>query len=360
MLRLDAFNVLSKHPQFANTSVCQMLRKNLLGFVDVGARGGVHDYVMALASLTNVVGFEPDMAECQRVENSKSALPWAKFHMLPYALGESAADKTLHLLSAATNHSLLPPNSLYVNRYNMQKNWTLVGQESLSTVTLDHVFKTELPEFFADFIKLDTQGTEYEILLGSHQTLTQQTTAIVCEVAFCELYKGQKLFSEVEMLLRDYQFSFYGFMPIHTRSKKILDKTTHVTKERALYADAVFFKDPLSDPAIQLSQRQWVALLSAAILLGYFDFALELVSQTQFELHLSEREILSQLIREISHLDPRTTRNSLGDLVAIVDENHAMANILVGNFVDRRRHFCDYDDVLNVSPLPNHYEASCD
>lgn len=357
MQKFNGQNDLINHPLFNTCAASIELQKTKLGFIDVGARGGVHDYVLPVAALTSVLGFEPDEEECERLRQSKNAAMWAKFNALPFALADAHAEKTLHLISASTNHSLLAPNPVFVQRYNMQKNWTLIGSEKMETVTLDSVLGEHAPDFFADFIKLDTQGTEYEIILGGLETLAKQTTTIICEVAFCELYQGQKLFSEVEMLLRDNQFSFYGFMPIHTRSKKLLDKKRHVTTERALYADAVFFKDPLSMPEISLNQRQIYALFTAALLLGYYDYALELATATWLKASdAAETQRVTTLVMELSALDPVQTVNTLNKLVSEVENNHSMANVLVGSFVDRRRAYCDYDDILNVSPLPASYE----
>ncbi len=357
MQKLTDRNSLLNNPHFKASAAFKELQQTKLGFIDIGARGGVHDYVLPVAGLTSVLGFEPDEAECQRLCASKNAEQWAAFNMLPFALAEQATEKTLHLVSASTNHSLLPPNPVFVERYNMQKNWTLVGKEKMLAVTLDAVLHEQLPDYFADFIKIDTQGTEYEIILGGLATLAKQTTTMVCEVAFCELYQGQKLFSEVEMLLRENQFSFYGFMPIHTRSKKLLDKKNQVTTERAFYADAVFFKDPLSMPAIKLSQRQIYALFTTVILLGYYDYALELAMATWLKVaDETEKQHIHSLIMELSTLDPAQTVDSLNKLMSEVKNNQPMANVLVGSFVDKRRAYCDYDDILNVSPLPASYD----
>ena len=45
--------------------------------------------------------------------------------------------------------------------------------------------------------------------------------------------------------LREWDFSFFGFTHLATRSRKGLDKHNTLGRERALWADAVFFKDPL-------------------------------------------------------------------------------------------------------------------
>ncbi|HEX4046059.1 MAG TPA: FkbM family methyltransferase [Gammaproteobacteria bacterium] len=350
-----SLNSLADHPLFIDSAVGKSLRMTPLGFIDVGARGGAHDIVDPLAKLTAVLGFEPDQAECARLLSLPAVYePWAAFHLEPVALADKKAAAELVLLSAATNHSLLPPNTEFTQRYNMEK-WQEIGRESLRTELLDTVlFSQQLNQYsWGEFIKLDTQGTEYEILQGATRMLNERTVAIVTEVAFCELYKGQKLFSEIELMLREYGFSFYGFTKLHGRSCKLLDKQTHMTVERAFYADAVFFKDPLpgAPQRKKVSDRGIYVLFSAALLLGYYDFALELASKTWIN---NEKELLviKALISQFATHAPDDTHLAVTALVKRVDEQPALANVIVGGFVDQRRRVCNYDDVLNVNVLP--------
>lgn len=350
-------NSLLNHPGFSDSEIARSLRHTPLGFIDIGARGGAHDMVEPIAANTAVLGFEPDAEECARLlANNQVTEPWAQFALEPVALADSRATARLHLLSAATNHSLLPPNRDFTTRYQMIK-FHEVGTATLETTTLDAVlFGTRASELhWGEFIKIDTQGTEYDILVGAAETLAQRCVAVVTEVSFCEIYKGQKLFSEVEQLMRRSGFSFYGFMPIHTRSRKLLDKRTHVTAERALYTDAVFFKDPLaggycSDP---LSRRQAHVLFTVALLLRYYDFALELAQETW--LTDASKEERGRIVRLVGDLAAAPAEHSVHSVEALLNQVRAapeLANVCVGNFVDRRRRVCDYDDVLNISPLP--------
>ncbi len=355
MFSLSGRCSLSSHPLFVNSEPGEALSRMPLGFIDVGARGGAHDVVDPIADITAVLGFEPDVAECHRLMSIPAVYqPWAKFELVPVAVADKVDEATLHLLSANTNHSLLPPNSVFTQRYNMVK-WLEIGKEKLNTDLMDNVVFSEkyINTYFGEFIKLDTQGTEYEVLKGSSRTLDERTVAIVTEVAFCELYQGQKLFSEVEMLLRSHGFSFYGFSKFHGRSCKLLDKNNQTTAERAFYADAVFFKDPLSRlPNSQnLSTRSIYALYTCALLLGYYDFALELASK-YFAKEVSQLDNVKRLISEVSHLSPEQTISDLIKISEDVKAQPSQANIIVGGFVDRRRRLCNYDDVLNVSVLP--------
>lgn len=353
---------------FSTSRIGRSLKEQPLGFYDIGARGGAHDIVDPIASLVSVVGFEPDKNECDRIKNSEElASRYASLEVLPVALSDDEKQVTLHLVSSATNHSLLPPNVSFVDRYNMNEKWTLVGIEQWHATTLDRLIFPEAEsnrEFVpAEFLKIDTQGTEFEILSGARRTLLEQTVAVVTEVSFAEIYEGQKLFSEVELLMRDLGFTFYGFSNgPHSRSKKVLDKRHHVTAERIMYADAVFFKDPLkgtsakSNKEFSFGDRQCFSLFTVAVLLGYYDFALELASQTWLK-HASpeENNKITKLIDTVSYKSAAQTEDEVVELHKSVKNEPGLANVIVGSFVDKRRRNCNYDDILNVSPLPTSY-----
>ncbi len=347
-------NFLTQNPLFTESNPGKALKANPLGFIDIGARGGVHLIVDALAKYTSVLAFEPDLEECERLRKDKHiAEHWSEFLLYPVALSNQQGEASLKLLSSDTNHSLLSPNSDFVDRYNMVK-WKEIGQCPLMTDTLDHVLFNELADHSncGEFLKIDTQGTEYEILEGAKRTLTERTVAVVCEVSFCELYKNQKLFSDVESFLRQYGFSFYGFPLFHHRSCKYLSKEQYATRERAFYGDAVFFKDPFHPSKnIKLSERQSYTLFTCALLLGYYDFALELAKKNWVKNPEEETRIQS-LIQQCAITEPQEAVVAVRALLNQVSQSPEEANVIVGSFVDQRRHLCDYNDVMNVSPLP--------
>lgn len=347
---MNRFNALTNHPLFQQLAPAQTFKSLPMGFIDVGARGGAHELVEPVAALTAVLGFEPDEPEYERMLKDESITKnWANFALEPIALADKKADATLHLLSAPTNHSLLPPNTDFTQRYNMVK-WVEVGTWPLKTELMDTILfgKRQAEQNWGEFIKIDTQGTEYEILMGSKKMLSERTVAVVTEVSFSELYRGQKLFSEVEILLREHGFTFYGFHTIHSRSMKQLDKFSQVGAERAMYADAVFFKDPLPGTAYKgsLSIRQQHVLFVCALLLNYYDFALELAAKT-WASKPEEIGTVKALIAELAHLPQENTVHEVIQLAEKVRAKPASANIYAGKFADKRRPFFDYDDVMN-------------
>lgn len=237
-----------------------------LGFVDIGARGGVHSLVQPIARFVDVLGFEPDKNACAGLNATIG--PWSYLRFLQVALSHRAGVATLWHCAASTNDSLRPV-SHFVDRYKMVK-FAQTGSEEIQTETLDRVL-ADIPEQ-GEFLKIDTQGTEYEILCGARRTLKERTAAIYCEVEFAQIYRGQKLFGDVEVFLREHGFSFLGFDNMSYRSR-----TPWKGRERLLHADALFIKDPIEQEHMSVRQTQVAAM--ACLLCGYGDFAKEIMER---------------------------------------------------------------------------------
>lgn len=249
----------------------EWFRARPLGFVDVGARGGVHPLVAPIASQVAVLGFEPDEEACSAL--NREAHPYAALVCLPVALSNREGHALLYRFAASTNDSLCPVNQRFVDRYRMEK-FRPSGPESwVPVTTLDAALLGHPGQ--GEFLKLDTQGTEYEVLEGAKRTIGESTVAIYCEVEFHPIYRGQALFGDVAGLLGVHGFSFFGFDNIGHRSRQFLGKTGK--GERWLHADAVFFKDPLEPRNAEMSERERQVVFTAAMLTGYIDFSMELV-----------------------------------------------------------------------------------
>jgi hypothetical protein len=202
---------------------------------------------------------------------------------------------------------------------------------------------------WGEFLKIDTQGTELEILQGARRTLRERTAAIFVEVEFCQIYERQKLFSDLELFLRGEGFSFFGFHSTHERSRKFLDKRRFAGRERLLHADAVFFKDPLHPGQRgRMPARHGFTVLICALLCGYFDFALEIVeSSLEGNFEEGDRRSLVELVEKLAAYPPGATAAAATSLAAAVKDKPESANIAVGRFADARRAIANYEDVLD-------------
>lgn len=343
-------DALLKNPLFQATSLSQLLRTQPLGFVDIGARGGTHPLVEQVAAGTAVLGFEPDEAECARLKQDPEARdPWASFDLEPIALWNREGVVPVHLCVVDVNNSILPVNEAFSGRYSIAK-LAPKGKISVRATTLDKVLFGAYADrpHFGEIIKIDTQGAEYEILEGAKRTLDERCVAVIAEVWFCEAYKGVKQFSEVELLLRERGFSFYGFDSLHLRSRRKLNKQRQVGRERYLWADAVFLKDPLpgGPRPVSLSDRQMKVLFLCALFLGYFDFALELASAGWTKNDAVEASAVSALVHGLATPSPDAAVKEVVALAESVRASPDQALVRVGQFVDRRRYLFDYDDLV--------------
>lgn len=332
-------SLLTQSPEFRSSSLQTLFEAAPLGFVDIGARGGVHEIVEPFASHTAVVGFEPDPEECRIMTEAvaQDGSPFASFDLEAVGLAGFTGEAQLHRINAPTNDSLREPNASYVKRYNMVK-WQKLGELTVPVTTLDAIIFDRLAgdPNAGEFIKIDTQGTEFEILEGGSRTLSERTVAVISEVSFCELYDGQAMFTELESFLRGHGFSFYGFDLFRLRSLNKLDKRTHWSRERAIQADAVFFKDPLpgAEPAGGVSERSTACLLVAAVLTEYYEFALELAAAFYTG---DERSRIETWITSAARLN---LEGEASDLIALGDAvrtDPGSAAVLAGSFVDARR-----------------------
>lgn len=91
-------------------------------------------------------------------------------------------------------------------------------RDSCKTVRTIEVDVTTIDRLFIDneiksphFISLDAQGSEYNILETASNALNDNLIGVLTEVEFREIYENQKLFSDIDTLLRKYDFQLFHF-----------------------------------------------------------------------------------------------------------------------------------------------------
>lgn len=125
-------------------------------------------------------------------------------------------------------------------------------QDSLevNTITLDDLFKNNeiLPEQIFILV-MDLQGAEYEALKGAVRTLSR-VQAVHIEVSTIELYKGQKLFRDVDSFLKNLGFTLV------THDLSDLDLSGDALYVRNCYVDNQSLKSlPTAKPRLSLTWK---------------------------------------------------------------------------------------------------------
>ncbi|MDP1820353.1 MAG: FkbM family methyltransferase [Acidimicrobiales bacterium] len=115
------------------------------------------------------------------------------FELLPLALGKKLGRSELHVTSSDDSSSLLAPGPRQVEEY--------PGTAEIATITvelstLDEVLRTRPRLAQPVLLKLDTQGTELDVLEGA-TALLDEVDWVLVEVSFVELYVGQASASDI-------------------------------------------------------------------------------------------------------------------------------------------------------------------
>lgn len=204
-----------------------------------------------------VIGFEPLPAECEKLNTL--GRPGRQY--LPHAIGDGKRRK-FYVTNTGMTSSLLPPNVGFTKLFNnLAELMQVVSVVDIDTIRLDDV--AMINEQGCDLLKLDTQGSEAEILTHSSRTL-ERCLIIESEVEFVPLYEEQPLFADVDRLLRGRGFMFHRFLGLSGRTYKplMVNDDPNMPLSQVLWSDVVYVPD-----VSRLDRLEPEALLKLAALL---------------------------------------------------------------------------------------------
>jgi hypothetical protein len=110
-------------------------------------------------------------------------------------------------------------------------NSAYVSAERTPIFRLDSVAPFYLVNASRPFLKIDTQGFEWDVLDGAAETLPI-VQGIICELSFVPLYEGQHLWRELVHRIESLGFTLWAIQPGFVDSRD----------GRTLQFDAVFFR----------------------------------------------------------------------------------------------------------------------
>ena len=240
-----------------------------LQIVDIGASDiedkPVYDPLME-EGLSNLIGFEPSPEMYEKLKDLESD----NAHYLPYALGDGT-EQTLKVCRAPGMTSLLEPDMELLTHFHGFDDWAIVEERlPIQTHRLDDI--EEISDI--DFIKIDTQGAEYQIIEAGQKKITN-AVAMHVELSFKPIYHGEKSFAEVDLLVNKLGFSLHTMAQINRRAfrpmifnNSIFDGLHHILQIDALYIKDFKNLDELSPGKL----RSLAAILHYCY--GSFDAAL--------------------------------------------------------------------------------------
>jgi FkbM family methyltransferase len=250
---------------FLKTDASKRLFAEPINYADIGARDGLLDFLEPFERILKKIFFEPDFEEFTKMQLKYSN---QEAKVINAAISDSNSVKTLYLTKKRGGSSLLHPSGNMIGLMAIgsegTSRFTVEKTVDIATRRLDDVVKYE--EIKIELLKIDTQGSEFEILsaLGKHRPFL-----ICAECATTEIYKGQKTLFAVGTLLEN-----LGYFPLHLMDGHLVSKSSANWRNSIqLYGDVIFVPNNSAQGRAIIEQdvEKWFASLCMH---GYMDFAL--------------------------------------------------------------------------------------
>ena len=279
------------------------LRDIRINVVDVGAMHLGDEIYAPLERLgrATVLGFEPTRAECDKLNGASR--PGHRY--LPYAVGDGSR-RQLHICNSSMTSSLYEPNARLLDLYHaLGEMVQVVAREDITTVRLDDVADA----LAADYLKLDVQGAELDVMRGAPATL-DHILVVHTEVEFVPLYRHQPLFAEVDQEMRRHGFYFHRFHDVSGRTLKplVLNNNPALSMGQVLWADAVYVRDPLRLDTLSPDRLLKLAAITHEVYASYDYAALALAAYDRQTGHSLQQNYLARLT---GHTDGSTSLPTL-------------------------------------------------
>jgi len=243
------------------TSLDFLLSKNPIYLIDVGARGGSCEELEPLQSYISYTGFDADKKESDRL-NTYPPKGYKSFKTFPFYVGRKSGKQEFHLYKNLGSSSQLLPNPEFQNSFGSD----LIIERTVIVdgITLDEFLKDA--EQIVDILKLDTQGTELDVLKSAEKILNQ-ALIIESEVEFIEMYQGQPLYHDVAAFLYQRGFTLLYLNRVFGNRERYKG----LSRGQILFGDALF---GLRKDFVQ--RLDWVKQFKYCVLLinyGHLDYA---------------------------------------------------------------------------------------
>jgi len=139
-----------------------------------------------------IVSFEPLSSARKKLLSLSSADPNWEVHDQS-AIGDQDGTIEIHIAGNSVSSSVLP---MLESHSSAAVSSAYVDSERVPIAKLDSVAKQYMTPESKLFIKIDTQGFEWQVLDGARETL-QHARGVLCELSLVPLYDGQRLWRDI-------------------------------------------------------------------------------------------------------------------------------------------------------------------
>lgn len=169
---------------------------NVTGVIHVGGHIGQEMETYQKNNVKNLIVFEPQKIPFQKLSSVVDSIGFNNVKLINKALGNSCATVEMTCNDGGLCSSILKPKHV------LQQYPDIIfdRKESVEMVTMDSVIG-ETHDY--NFLNMDTQGYELEVLKGATKTL-KKIDYVYTEVNNTEVYENNALIEEIDEFLIDY------------------------------------------------------------------------------------------------------------------------------------------------------------
>ena len=211
-----------------------ILYGNPIHIIDIGASGGLHRRWDNFSRFVYPILIEPNEEEYNRLVQK-----YPNGKVIKVALGKDQGRSKLHLTRKRNCSSVLVPNFDLLNKFPKAERFQVDRIVEVECASLDEVLKSNDVKDI-DAIKLDTQGTEFEILQGANAAL-DTTLLVETEVEFLPMYVDQVTFCDLCKYMNAKGFELLDIQRVYWKRQSSFGLGT---KGQLIDGDALFIRPP--------------------------------------------------------------------------------------------------------------------
>lgn len=240
---------------------------------DVGAAAGPEDRWRILDGFVHMVTFEP-------VPRNGAGTASADHTNFPVALSSATGQGILRLTRDPDASTLYPVNHAALQPFPVADGLEVLGTDTLQLSTLDSCLAGS-PQLQPDYLKVDVEGADLDVLRGAHEALSHSVFGIRIEVSFIERHEGAPFFGETDAFLRERGYRLFHL----SREQWIRRNLVHgyTSQPQLAWGDAVYFlsrqgtMERLGAAAANVREALLARYVAILLAHGIHDYALELV-----------------------------------------------------------------------------------
>jgi FkbM family methyltransferase len=271
---------------------------------DVGATGNPKGIWKEAGDFCHFVLFDPDPRAIITQSSSRNVTVY------PLGLWSSNTKKELFLTAFPEASTFFQYNTSFIDKFLNAESHKVIDTESMHLKKLDSVVKKD--NLFPDFIKVDTEGADLEVLKGARQRLHDKCLGVFIKVSFAERYQKGPLFAEIDNFLRMNKFMLMDiFLERWIRKSNL---SSPFTRHQVIWGNALYI----------LSAEEFIRRLKKANKKSREElFVKYIIILLLYQLHDYAEEIISTSVKKklILKKDAEIARNLLKKSIKLKRSN---------------------------------------